>query len=99
VDGKVVVEIPQGSRNKYEMHHAPGRIRLERMLFTSTRCTLDCGFIPGTLAEDGDPLDAMVMSGEPPFPVCYVLARPVGVFWLAGGCGPDHTSVNSRLLT
>jgi inorganic pyrophosphatase len=89
VDVEVVVEIPQGSRNKYEMDHMSGRIRLDRMLFTSTRYPLDYGFIPGTLAEDGDPLDAMVMTGEPAFPGCYVLTRPVGVFWLADERGPD----------
>ena len=65
---EVVVEIPQGSRNKYEMDHGTGRIRLDRMLFTSTRYPQDYGFIPDTLAEDGDPLDAMVMLDEPDVP-------------------------------
>jgi hypothetical protein len=59
VEVEVVVEIPQGSRNKYGMNHATGRIRLDRMLFTSTRYPLDYGFIPETLAEDGNPPDAM----------------------------------------
>jgi inorganic pyrophosphatase len=89
VDVEVVVEIPQGSRNKYEVDHASGRIRLDRMLFTSTRYPLDYGFIPDTLAEDGDPLDAMVMLDEPALPGCYVLARPVAVFWLTDENGPD----------
>lgn len=57
---EVVIEVPQGSRNKYGMDHATGGIRLDRMLFTSTRYPADYGiFIPGTIAEDGDPLDAM----------------------------------------
>jgi inorganic pyrophosphatase len=86
---EVVVEIPQGSRNKYEMDHATGRIRLDRMLFTSTQYPLDYGFIPDTLAEDGDPLDALVMLEEPTFPGCLVLARPVGVFWMLDEHGPD----------
>ena len=86
---QVVVEIPQGSRNKYEMDHATGRIRLDRMLFTSTSYPLDYGFLPGTLAEDGDPLDALVMLDEPTFPGCLVLARPVGVFWMHDEHGPD----------
>jgi inorganic pyrophosphatase len=86
---KVVVEIPQGSRNKYEMDHAIGRIRLDRMLFTSTCYPLDYGFIPDTLAEDGDPLDVMVILDEPTFPGCRVLARPVGVFWMHDEHGPD----------
>jgi inorganic pyrophosphatase len=86
---KVIVEIPQGSRNKYEMDHATGRIRLDRMLFTSTQYPLDYGFIPDTLAEDGDPLDVLVMLEEPTFPGCLVLARPVGVFWMHDEHGPD----------
>jgi inorganic pyrophosphatase len=89
VEIEVVVEIPQGSRNKYEMDHASGRIRLDRMLFTSTRYPQDYGFIPSTLAEDGDPLDAMVVLEEPTFPGCLVLARPVGVFWMNDEHGPD----------
>jgi inorganic pyrophosphatase len=89
MDVEVVVEIPQGSRNKYEMDHASGRIRLDRMLFTSTRYPLDYGFIPDTLAEDGDPLDAMVMLDEPTFPGCHVLTRPVAVFWMTDENGPD----------
>jgi inorganic pyrophosphatase len=60
MDVEVVIEIPQGSRNKYEMDHQSGRIRLDRMLFTATLYPLDYGFIPDTVAEDGDPLDAMV---------------------------------------
>src|SRR6266496_1361194 len=86
---EIIVEIPQGSRNKYEMDHASGRIRLDRMLFTSTRYPLDYGFIPETLAEDGDPLDAMILLGEPAFPGCEVTARPVGVFWMHDEHGPD----------
>jgi inorganic pyrophosphatase len=89
VEVAVVVEIPKGSRNKYEMDHASGRIRLDRMLFTATRYPLDYGYIPDTLSEDGDPLDAMVMLDEPTFPGCLVLARPVGVFWMHDEHGPD----------
>jgi inorganic pyrophosphatase len=86
---EIIIEVPQGSRNKYEMDHETGRIRLDRMLFTSTRYPLDYGFIPGTLAEDGDPLDAMILLGEPAFPGCEVTARPVGVFWMTDEHGPD----------
>jgi inorganic pyrophosphatase len=89
LDVEVIIEIPQGSRNKYEMDHRTGRIRLDRMLFTSTRYPLDYGFIEGTLAEDGDPLDALVMLDEPAFPGCRVLARPVAVFWMLDEHGPD----------
>ena len=89
MDVDVVVEIPQGSRNKYEMDHETGRIRLDRMLFTSTRYPLDYGFISGTLAEDGEPLDALVWLDEPTFPGCLVTARPVAVFWMLDELGPD----------
>jgi inorganic pyrophosphatase len=89
VEIDVVIEVPQGSRNKYELDPVSGRIRLDRMLFTSTRYPADYGFIPGTLAEDGDPVDVMVLLGEPAFPGCAVTARPVGVFWLTDEKGPD----------
>ena len=89
MDVDVVVEIPQGSRNKYEMDHETGRIRLDRMLFTSTRYPLDYGFISGTLAEDGEPLDALVWLEEPTFPGCLVTARPIAVFWMLDERGPD----------
>src|SRR5215468_6167108 len=94
MDVEVVVEIPQGSRNKYEMDHKTGRIRLDRMLFTSTRYPLDYGELPGTLAEDGDPLDALVWLDEPTFPGCLVTVRPVAVFWMSDESGPD-----AKLLT
>jgi inorganic pyrophosphatase len=71
------------------MDHVTGQIRLDRMLFTSTRYPLDYGFIPDTLAEDGDPLDALVMLDEPTFPGCLVRARPVAVFWMSDEKGPD----------
>ena len=64
----VIIEIPKGQRNKYEMDHLTGRIRLDRMLFTSTRYPSDYGFIEDTLADDGDPLDALVLLEEPTFP-------------------------------
>ncbi|HTX80856.1 MAG TPA: inorganic diphosphatase [Streptosporangiaceae bacterium] len=86
---EVIIEVPQGSRNKYEMDHVTGRIRLDRMLFTSTRYPADYGFIPDTFAEDGDPLDAMVLLGEPAFPGAQVTARPIAVFWMSDEHGPD----------
>ena len=86
---EVVVEIPKGSRNKYEMDHDSGVIHLDRMLFTATQYPADYGFVPDTLAEDGDPLDAMVILEEPTFPGCHVAARPVAVFWMRDEAGPD----------
>jgi inorganic pyrophosphatase len=85
----MIVEIPQGSRNKYEMDHQIGRIRLDRTLFTATQYPADYGFIPGTLAEDDDPLDALVLLDEPTFPGCTVHARAVAVFWMTDEHGPD----------
>lgn len=86
---EVVVETPMGSRNKYEMDQKTGRIRLDRMLFTSTRYPLDYGFIRGTLAEDREPLDALVWLEEPTFPGCLVTVRPIAVFWMHDEKGPD----------
>jgi inorganic pyrophosphatase len=89
MDIDVIVEVPQGSRNKYEMDPKAGRIRLDRMLFTSTRYPLDYGFVTDTLAEDGEPLDALVCLEEPTFPGCLVTVRPVAVFWMLDENGPD----------
>ncbi|GAA4228060.1 inorganic diphosphatase [Actinomadura meridiana] len=86
---EMVVEIPKGSRNKYEMDHKLGRIRLDRMLFTSTQYPADYGYIPGTLAEDGEPLDVMVLLEEPTFPGCEIAVRSIGVFWMLDEGGPD----------
>jgi inorganic pyrophosphatase len=85
----VVVEIPTGSRNKYEMDHATGTIVLDRMLFTATRYPADYGFIEGTLAEDGDALDALVFVGEPTFPGCRIRVRAVGLFRMWDEKGRD----------
>ena len=86
---EVIVEIPRGSRNKYEYDHERHLIRLDRRLFSATFYPADYGFVPETLAEDGDPLDALVMIDEPTFPGCLVDARPVGVFWMSDEKGPD----------
>jgi inorganic pyrophosphatase len=85
----VVVEIPRGSRNKYEFDHDRHVLRLDRRLFSATVYPADYGFIPDTLGEDGDPLDALVLLDEPVFPGCWVRARPVGVFWMTDDKGPD----------
>jgi inorganic pyrophosphatase len=85
----VVVEIPRGSRNKYEWDHEHHVMRLDRRLFSATVYPADYGFIPDTLAEDGDPLDAIVLLEEPTFPGCWITARPVGVFWMTDDKGPD----------
>jgi inorganic pyrophosphatase len=89
VEFEVVVEIPRGSRNKYEMDHDSGKIWLDRRLFTAMAYPSDYGFIEGTMGEDGDPLDALVLLDDPTFPGCRVMARAVGVFWMRDDKGPD----------
>ena len=89
VEFDVVIEIPKGQRNKYEMDHKTGRIRLDRMLFTSTRYPADYGFIEHTLADDGDPLDALVLLDEPTFPGCLISCRAIGMFRMRDEKGGD----------
>lgn len=85
----VTIEIPQGSRNKYELDHETGRIKLDRMLFTSTRYPADYGFIEHTLGEDGDPLDALVLVDDPTFPGCLIRCRAVGMYRMRDEAGGD----------
>jgi inorganic pyrophosphatase len=85
----VVIEIPKGQRNKYEVDHETGRIRLDRMLFTATRYPSDYGFIEDTLADDGDPLDALVLLEEPTFPGCLIRCRAIGMFRMRDENGAD----------
>jgi inorganic pyrophosphatase len=75
----VFVEVPSGSRNKYELDEELGVIVLDRRLFTSMAYPADYGFIEGTMGGDGDPLDALVLVGEPTFPGCRIRGRIVGV--------------------
>ena len=85
----VTVEIPKGNKNKYEVDHKTGRIRLDRTLFTSTQYPADYGFIEGTLGQDGDPLDALVMVSEPTFPGCLIRCRALGMFRMTDEAGGD----------
>jgi inorganic pyrophosphatase len=86
----VFVEIPMGSRNKYEYDEQLGGIVLDRRLFASMAYPGDYGYLEGTLAEDGDPLDALVLVAEPTFPGCRIRVRPVGVFHMSDEKGPDE---------
>lgn len=86
----VTIEIPKGQRNKYEMDHHTGRIRLDRRLFTSTSYPADYGFVEDTLGGDGDPLDALVLLDEPTFPGCLIRVRTVGMFRMTDEAGPDE---------
>jgi inorganic pyrophosphatase len=90
MDNVVLVEIPSGSRNKYEWDTELGAIVLDRRLFTSMSYPADYGYIEGTLAEDGDPLDALVLVSDPTFPGCRIRVRAVGVFHMTDEKGPDE---------
>jgi inorganic pyrophosphatase len=84
-----VVEIPAGSRNKYELDKESGLIRLDRVLYSAVHYPGDYGFIPRTLAEDGDPCDVLVLLNEPTFPGCQIDARPIGVLRMLDRGEPD----------
>jgi inorganic pyrophosphatase len=89
----VVIEIPTGSRNKYEYDHERHMIRLDRRLFTATTYPADYGFVPDTLAGDGDPLDALVLVADPTFPGCVVRVRILGMFSMR-----DEKGVDAKLI-
>lgn len=86
----VLIEIPKGSRNKYEYDFELKKIRYDRMIFSSMMYPADYGFIPQTLALDGDPLDVLVLVTEPTFPGCVMEVKPIGVFHMADEKGPDE---------
>ncbi len=86
---EIFVEIPKGSRNKYEWDHRARRFRLDRMLFSAVMYPGDYGFVLDTFGGDGDPLDALVILSESTFPGCTITARVVGVFWMTDDKGRD----------
>lgn len=85
----VTVEIPRGSRNKYEIDHETGRVYLDRYLFTAMEYPADYGFFEHTLADDGDPLDALVLLEWPTYPGVGIAVRPVGVLHMTDDGGGD----------
>ncbi len=85
----VLIEIQKGSRNKYEVDHDSGKLKLDRYLFTAMGYPTDYGYIEDTLGEDGDPLDALVLLPESVFPGCIVEARPVAMFQMTDEAGGD----------
>jgi inorganic pyrophosphatase len=89
-----MVEIPMGSRNKYEYDRDLGAIRFDRFVSASVVYPTDYGFIPETLALDGDELDVLVCVSEPTFPGCLVLVRPLGLFRMRDENGPDDKVVS-----
>lgn len=86
----VIVEIPLGSRNKYEFDPAYGLMRLDRPLYSPMHYPGDYGFIPGTLADDGDPLDVVVLMRERSYPGTLIFARPLGMLSMKDEKGVDE---------
>jgi len=86
---EALIEIPMGSRNKYEYDEETGRIKLDRVLYSSVHYPTDYGFIPETLAPDGDHLDILVVTHSPTFPGCIVEARPIGGLDMEDEAGSD----------
>ncbi len=86
----VLIEIPKGSRNKYEYDFKLKKVRYDRMIFSSMMYPADYGFIPNTLALDSDPLDVLVLVTEPTFPGIVMEVKPIGVFHMADEKGPDE---------
>jgi len=84
-----VVEIPKGSHNKYEMNKATGSFRLNRVLYSSVHYPVEYGYVPDTLAKDGDPLDIMSFVTNPTFPGCVIECRVIGVLRMADEFGED----------
>lgn len=86
----VMIEIPKGSRNKYEYDKEKKVLKFDRMLFSAVHYPSDYGYIPDTLADDGDPLDALVLVWEPTFPGCMIESKPIGLFKMWDEKGPDE---------
>jgi inorganic pyrophosphatase len=95
-----VVEIPRGSKVKYELDKETGLCYVDRILYSSVVYPHNYGFIPKTLCEDGDPLDVLVLMQEPVVPMCFLRARPIGVMqMLDQGERDDKVSFNQRPLS
>ena len=86
----VLIEIPAGSKNKYEFDKDLNAFALDRVLFSSVQYPYDYGFVPNTLADDGDPLDGMVIIDQPTFPGCVIAARPIGMLEMIDGGDRDE---------
>ncbi len=86
----VLIEITAGSKNKYEYNKDMQALILDRVLYASVQYPYDYGFVPNTLADDGDPLDGMVMMDQPTFPGCVIAARPIGMLEMIDGGDRDE---------
>jgi len=89
----VIVEIPQGSKNKYELDKATGLLKVDRVLFSAVHYPANYGFVPRTLEEDGDPVDVLVLGQEPIVPLALVSARAIGGFVMR-----DEHGVDSKII-
>jgi inorganic pyrophosphatase len=85
-----IIEIQQGGSNKYEYDPQLGLFRLDRVLYSAVHYPMGYGFVPGTLADDGDPIDILVMTDSPTFPGCLIESRPVGLFEMRDEKGEDE---------
>lgn len=90
---RMIVEIPKNSSNKYEYDHEMGVFRLDRALYSPMHYPGEYGFIPGTLSEDGDPLDVLTLADEPSYPGVLIVARPVGVLEMV-----DQDELDQKIL-
>jgi hypothetical protein len=91
-----IIEIPAGSRNKYELDKETGHFKLDRVLYSAVHYPSDYGFIPQTLHEDGDPMDILVKINEPTFTGCQIASRPIGVLRMLDKGEPDERSSRCR---
>jgi len=85
----VIIEVPKGSKNKYELDKETGLLRLDRVLYSAVHYPADYGFVPRSYCDDGDPLDALVLGQVPVHPLCIVEARPIGVMRMRDDKGLD----------
>lgn len=90
MEAEAVVEIPRGSRNKYEYDPRTGAIRLDRVLYSPLHYPADYGFVVGTRSADGDHLDVLILTYEPTFPGCHLMVRPIGVLDMHDEKGHDQ---------
>ncbi|MCA1904859.1 MAG: inorganic pyrophosphatase [Cyanobacteria bacterium M5B4] len=86
----VLIEIPAGSKNKYEFDKELNAFALDRVLYSSVNYPCDYGFVPNTLGDDGDPIDGLVMIDQPTFPGCIIPARPLGMLIMIDGGDRDE---------
>ena len=94
----VLVETPKGSRCKYEWDHDRGGLRFDRRLYSATVFPADYGYVAETQSADGEALDALVLGDGVMFPGCWVLARPIGVFWIAYSAGAGHGEREAKIV-